>query len=414
MLTVLHLSLWFLWSLLPPGEIQLAVDQSNQAVTNPLIKLLPTEIKDIAPDSTMSAKFAFSQSNDKITLLAIPSRPFLFSSHQALINHFNDKGWNSYHLGLIIIARPGQPADKQELDRLSHAWFRSARELIKFDRPFRPFIITEAAPGSIPFIDAPIALIGHTKQGNTINMLTAPTVSEISQNNIAKRTSPTRVNELQVAINSQSLSLLPAEMQQQWNTFYAVSLGFHQTKPKLIELLFQHETIYLSSQNNSSVIAISGNPQQFIDTIKGWVQAEEAYSRPQKRAFQLPDKTLGYEQVPGDPRDIFKYDDNQCQHASWFTPQSSKSGVGPAPLQENEMLHLWLCKNGNQAALAQNKEAALEAATQPIIEDNQWRIHLGPQYAPSLSNQLLNSLSVTGNDTYTATQLQLSVNSLPN
>lgn len=392
-----HLSLWFLWTLLPQGEVKLAINQSNQAIANPLNKLLPPEIKDIAPDSTTSSKFAFSKHNDKITLLAIPSRPFLFSSHQALVNHFKNKGWNSYHLGLIIVA---QPESKQELNRLSRAWFRSAREIIKFDRPLRPFIIAEADQNSIPFIDAPLALIGYTRQGS-INILTAPTANEISQNNITKHTPPAKVKELQVAINSQSLSLLPTKMQQQWNTFYAESLGFHQTKPKLIELLLQHETIYLGLQNNSPIIAVGNNSQQFIDKIMEVVQIEEAYSRPQKRAFRLPDKTLGYEQVPGEPRNVFKYEDNQCQHASW--PDQNT----------NEMLHLWLCESDNQAALAQNKPAALEIVTQTILSDSQWHIYLGSQYAPSLSNQLLNSLSVTGNNTYTAIQLQLSANPSP-
>ncbi len=395
-ITISHLSLWFLWNLLPSGEIRLAVDQSNKSIADPLTKLLPTRIKDIALDPTISSKFAFSKHNNKTTLLAIPSHPFLFSSHKELTDYFHNKGWSSYHLGLIIVA---QPENKQGLNSPISAWFRSVRELIKFDRPLHPFFIAEATPDSISFIDAPLALISHTKQGGIINVLTAPTEREISENNITQHTQSIKVNELQVAINSQSLRLLPVEMQQQWDVFYAKSLGFIKTKPKIIELLLRHEAIYLSSQDSSPVIAVSNNSQQFINNIKEWVQIEESYSRPQKRAFKLPDKTLGYEQVPGDLRDVFKYDDSQCQHASWLTPQS-----------EDNMLHLWLCENDNQVALAQNKEAALKAATQPILLDDQWHIYLGPQYAPSLSGQLLNSLSVAGNNIYTAIQLQLSVN----
>jgi hypothetical protein len=392
-LTISHLSLWFLWNLSPSGEIQVVVDQSNQAIASSLPKVLPSEIKEIAPGSTISRKFSFYKHNDKITILAIPAHPFLFSSHKALTNHFNNMGWSSYHLGLIIIA---EPEGKQALNSLSHTWFRSLRELIRFDRPFHPFIIAELASDSILFIDTRIALIGYAKQGPSINILTAPTESELSQNNIDNYTQTKKVDELQVAIKSQSLGLLPVEMQQQWNVFYAESFGFHKTKPKFIESLFQHETIYLGYQSNNPVIVIKNNPQQFIDTAKEWVQDEESYSRPQKRAFQLPDKTLGYEQIPGDPRDVFKYDDNQCQHASW------------PDLEPNEMLHLWLCENDSQVALARSKETALKAATQAIISDGQWHIHLGSKYAPSLSGQLLNSLSVTGNDIYTAIQLQLS------
>jgi hypothetical protein len=399
-LTISHLSLWFLWALLPQGEIKLAVNQSSQVITDPLISLLPPQIKDIIPTSTLSSKFALSKSDKKTTLLAIPSNPFLFSSHKALTSYFNNKGWNSYHFGLIIVAHPN---GNQKLNHLSGAWFRSINELIKLDRPIYPLIIIEATPGSISFIDESIALIGYIKQGDTINVLTASAENEISQNNITRQTQQGEVNELQIAINSQSLNLLPAEMRQQWDSFYAESFGFYKTKPNLTRSLLQHETIYLSVQNNSPIIAISGNPLKFINTIKEWVQVEEAYSRPQKRAFRLPDKTLGYEQVPGDSRDVFKYDDNQCQHASWPAPQGF-SGVKP----KDDMLHLWLCKNNNQVALAQSKEAALETANQLIVSDGQWRLYLGPQYAPPLSNQLLNSLSVIGNDTYSLIQLQLS------
>jgi hypothetical protein len=160
-----------------------------------------------------------------------------------------------------------------------------------------------------------------------------------------------------------------------WNEILITSFGFAKTRPAIFQSLLGGESFFIHLDDIGVAIGLTDTSQAFISSAQKWLEEEERRHRLVTRAFRLPDGTIGFEQVAGEPASILSLDPSlpQC-----FGPQGADLGA----LKDS-----WLCRNGSHVILASNREM-LEIALSvfpsefSLVAGSTWLQKLG---APQLS-----------------------------
>lgn len=187
--------------------------------------------------------------------------------------------------------------------------------------------------------------------------------------------------KLQVALPSAVLSYLPEKNTAPWETVIQKKLGFEKTHPNLRELIAKEQGVTLVMDGDNLGLGIqTQNPAAVANIFKAWFASEEAHRHPNRRAFRLPDGTIGYEKTAGAAAPAFpsEFDHENCLES--LLPD----------------LKVWLCKGesslslSSQKSIAQQVRSALPGAT--------WVLQLGQEYAESLPFANLESVVASGDE----------------
>ncbi|MFH1354509.1 MAG: hypothetical protein ABIH36_04505 [bacterium] len=391
-----HLSAWFIWELLPPGDIKIAVNQTHPATSFLTDYLSGTQLGPILEKLEFTRRFAISKLSGTATIIVVPDNPLLFRNHKALTEQLNNAGFHTQPYGLLIIARQNDGTDDIVHTGFYRTLRQTTRRLFSNTLSAKPFLIASMESGTIPFLENSLTVLG-TVRGDSIQLTaTEPTIDfhSISYN----ISSPLQQeSELTVAIPSHILSILPESLHYRWNHLLTNNLGLTRIQPDIISTLAQYNSpVTIKLSQNSAVIAVAKMQKTFSDTAKKWVQAEEAYARQRQKAFLLPDGSLGYELVPGDIREVFvnSASSNNCRQDSY-------------PTAEKDMRYLWLCISDNITAFGSDENATTEASQKIFSTPGSWYVSLGAQYLTDLSLSGIKSVFATGTDTQAVIRLQL-------
>ncbi len=250
--------------------------------------------------------------------------------------------------------------------------------------PARPFFIASADAGVIPFLDNSLTIIG-TAKGDDVQLVTAEQTIDLHTTDLAAPPLPKDIGELKLALPSHVLDTIPDALNRLWNNALLDQLGFTNTQPDIMGHLAQYDSLAIGLTQNDVTITLTGNQELFTSTAKAWLQAEEAYTRQRQRAFRLPDGTLGYEQVPGEIREVFLNSvDENCRHEAY--PHLA------------DMNHFWLCTKDNQVVLSSKYTTARAAIQEPLPAPGNWYITLGAQYLADLALPV-QAVAASGTDT---------------
>lgn len=391
-----HLSTWFIWELLPPGAVQIAVNQTHPAANFLTDYLSATGLASTLEQLKSTRRFSISAKPNSTTVVVVPNNPLLFRNHQALINQLSNAGFHTQRFGLLIIARQNNGTDDIVHTKFFPAFRQTIRRLFSNTLPAKPLLIASIESGIIPFLENPLTLLG-TARGNSVQLVAAePTIDfhSISQNTPSP---PQQENELTLTTPSHVITTLPEPLRHEWNKILISKLGFANTQPDILTHLSQYNSpINIKLTQNGAVITVAKTQKAFSNTVKTWVQAEEAHFRQQQQAFRLPDGTFGYELAPGDTREVFtnSLSSENCRQDAF-------------PLPGKEMHYLWLCSSDTWTAFGSDEKATREAIQQPIMVANSWNISIGTQYLTSLSLSGIKSISAAGTDTQAIIHINL-------
>ena len=349
-------SLWFIWFLLPSSaELKVAIDVTNPIVGQQLASQTTLSPELISLALEHAAKFAVARSQGQIYIVILPRDFDLFRIPAPL----TEAGWKVKRLGPLLTATKTS---------VSNADFRgfgtAARETLLIvkdsSQPVTPTAIFSLKANYLPFLSESVRGTAVAEQRlikATLSIGGAP----IESNPPQPLTSTD--SALNIIVPGNALSVIPEDLQQQWNSLLQQRLGFKRTKPNLFAYASQFDRVALRLQGSEAALSVYGNPAAFVDTVNSWVQDEERHGRLVKQAFVLPDGTLGYERVPGPAQDVFQPAQEGCQ--------SSLDSPDP----------VWLCIRNNIATLASS-----EALAQPSpLPEDQWAIQIQPDKRPQLS-----------------------------
>ncbi len=386
----IHLSTWFLWSLLPESDIKIALNytQPGTAMISDLLLLSPLH-GELQPVINQARRIAYLQNNDASAIAVIPSNPFLFSERSRVKQQLIANNWQTSSYGLIIIGKKG-PTPVNSLPVILRETYR---KLYSRQFPYQPAVIAVNKSDALsPGIILDAALIGvATNRGQEIKFAFAQTLSDLPVFSITSPPLPAGDDYLSLNLSGTNIQSIVAQFNLKWDDLLSTKLGLIKTKPALTALLASQQTVSLTISGSNISIAMIGEPNTLKNTISHWLSNEEAFSRPQKNAFKLPDGTLGYELVKGPLLSVLSEPDQTgCQ----------------APASPN--VKLWLCQSSQGVSFGTSQSSAQQALS--AINPSQQAISIGRQYLSKLDFPIINriqSLVLFNADPYTILTVQL-------
>jgi hypothetical protein len=360
-----HLSLWFLWHLLPEGNIKIAVNSSqpgSQMVTESL-SLSPLD-GNTTKLLNNTKRYSYAQTNEHSSIALVPKNPFLFKDRNLLIDELRKQNWHTINFGLVIV---GTNQDSTlSLPPLRSIIVSTYGKLISPQHPYKPIVIAQSIDGSIPPLSGDTALVGVVaNQSREVKAIIAPNLNNFPNFSISGPSLPSQSDYIAVNIPGSVIQSVSAQFSNEWNKVIYSKFGFSATKPSVISYLAVQQTASITITDEKAALAVIGDPASLKNTFHQWMQHEEAYSRPQKHAFRLPDNTIGFELIKGDLQPVLSEPDP----SGCLAPTS-------------DAIQLWLCQNDKGVSLATTQKDALGelSSISPSIQ----RITLGNNYLQHL------------------------------
>ncbi len=389
----IFLSLWNLWFLLPDQGIRLAINQTKPGtpfIADYLTRLQP----DIKPVLESSRRIAISINQDNITLAIVPRN---FFKSQKISARLSQPGWSIRNYGLIIIANRGENSPSSFIS----SFIKSSRSVFSSNKPLQPALIFHVPPNSAANIDDTMygLAVASTKSLSGQQAITLQMNNNSLQYNPELNSQYKSVDGLQLAIPGGALSSLPKNIQDQLQKQILLHLPFKKTNPDIVSLLARQKWLQININDENIAISLKGNIISVADQIITWSKLEEAYARPVKQAFRLPDRTLAYEEVPGQLQAIFQVAGNDCRGASWPALDTSKAGI--TGVNPSARVSIWLCRSGDTLTISNNQEwaqANLKIAA-PAPADS-WNMAIGAPWLPEIISSNIKSLSGQGSQNY--------------
>jgi hypothetical protein len=237
-----------------------------------------------------------------------------------------------------------------------------------------------------------MAVVGvSANQGQEIKFVSAKTLADLPVFSITSPSLPANEDFLSLNLSGTTIQSMINQFNAQWDDVIQSKLGLSKTKPPITALLAAQQTVSLTLSGAEASIAIIGDPTALKTTLSNWLSNEEAFSRPQKSAFKLPDGTIGYELVKGELQTVLSDPDQEgCQ----------------APITAS--VTLWLCQNSQGISLGTGHSLAQQALAN--INPNHNSISIGRQYLGQLEFPIINridSLVLFDSDPYTVLTVKL-------
>lgn len=326
-------SLWLPWHLIPDGDSKVAWTGSALAVLPPL-GALPPALDHVAQTAWRGV---YQQTGSAAAMVVLPRPRFQRLTPAVLAQ----AGWQVQRLGPYIYAARGE----NTLRPLRAAATATLQSLTTSPWPASPAGIIQVAPQGVlgqPLV-AVITASGTTWRVVVDHSLTAP------------RGRHTRLADTSTAgtiIGAPGVvwQRLPENL---WDDVLRLGFGFTRTRPAITRTLgtTAHSTIYKTTQGvgGEELAVVAQDPaEQFALAATTWIQEEERRGRLVNRSFRLPDRTQGFEKVPGEALPV-------------FTAPDSMGCRGPLEARTT----LWLCRRDTFTALATTRDHALAALAGP-------------------------------------------------
>ncbi len=343
-----YFSAWLPWYLLPASKsMALAVDYtaphsqelyratfSRSTYTQELSRL----------SSARYAAYSFDESGQ--TLVVIPP----LTAYSGLGKQLEKQGWIVEYIGLILRARKTTTASNSQseaaLPSLTTAIGKTLQHFLSRPDQAFPLSIAVVKQGAIPEADHTYYLLAFSRRGGIVGVVQSGEISGDVKTPIMVNASHNA--KLQVSLPSDILSYIPESQLNLWQPKLESSFDFIKTHPSFVNELKRHTMFTVMMSDRAASLGVVGQPQLFTDAVSQWLSQEDAYYRPRKQAFRLPDGGLGYEVVPGKSRTVLSpIDENGCRE---YVGEGQKS---------------WLCLNGDAAILGTNKSDALRLVKAP-------------------------------------------------
>lgn len=195
------------------------------------------------------------------------------------------------------------------------------------------------------------------RDNNALNLVTSSSLDQLGQAPFIISINNDELSQssdvIKIDVPGVALDFLPMNVRNEWNKKLLAVLHFNNTKPDIMGELDKHGQVIIRIDGDGAAIGIEGTDEEkasFTKKIRSWLQDEERYGRPVRRAFKLPDGTLGYELVPGEVKPVLQTDgDGKC-----LTPLDDKSA-------------LWVC--GGIAGTSHQ-------VTQNMVRQLDWQVQL--------------------------------------
>ncbi|HLC49024.1 MAG TPA: hypothetical protein VJI96_01415 [Candidatus Andersenbacteria bacterium] len=326
-LSSISMSLWFLMALLGDGSGEYSVGYYNSLVaTIPIEQSLPH-----VPSSYNRLVYKKGPQGEYIA--GIPKVRNQFSVMQDL----REQQWEVRRLGWIVVASNTGSPMSSPYKRVVGAIGKTLHTLILKRLPLYPIAIVQDESKST---DAFSAYVEESRKG--IHAVINTDSSRFIRRKMYRSDTNTALGESSyVALHSDVLHFTPSGVREALERKVSDSLAFKKTHPRIIESFLQHGSGAVLYEGDLFAVGLLSSDTNVATQIEAWMHEEQGMRHPFKKAFALPDRTIGYEYVPGGSKASF----------------SLNKGTNNCFPSENYDEHIFLCGKDKALVLSNDQQS---------------------------------------------------------
>ncbi len=384
--TVVH-SLWFLATFVPVDANAIVIAQQEE---HPIVQLLNKRISLIGIDWQQAGiepqeftRLAMSKREGSHYLMGI-TKSWLSTNVQ---QNIQKNGWQAQSFGPFIYANKGPAATyltaKTLLSRSAHGIWQV---IVHMRHGNNPVAIIHIAQNSIPLADTTYDAVIRQQKDRVYITVThphSPSGAKISQE---KNEEINQDSGLKFALSSTLLARIPNELQSA--SLQKIARDVHVTRKQADLTKLIKESLFIAGQSNASGtgIAMMGDTVKLASSLQKIVVEEEGYYHPERRAFRLPDGSIGFELRPGEPTAAWTQVNGSCGRYNGLEHQ------------------WWVCNNNSIASLGTSQEMAehLLGPYDPAI----WMVNLGKDTVPQNLQAYVKAIQAIGTSEETSITLR--------
>jgi len=284
-------SLWFLRSLVSEHSGQYVGYNTGFLKSNVITKGAQEKYAHFLPSGANNFNRFVYKKDNKGGGEYIVGIPKIF--HQfSLVQELKAQSFAVRRVGWIVFASKGTVANSN----LFTAMGKTFSAVFIQGLPIRVQMILQ-----IDTIDSASTALYIEKNRNTIHSVIHVNSSEYIGGTVKRMQKDVLGSEATfLALQSNMLPSIPSGFASAVESKVSELLHFTKTHPSILQgLLAENKTIFLSIEESSVAIGVQTTNDKTATLIHTWMQNEQGTRHPQKKAFALPDKTIGYEYLPG-------------------------------------------------------------------------------------------------------------------
>ncbi len=384
-------SLWFMSGFLPDASVEMIIGARHHrdfdAIRSASERLLLNH-EDQAATVYFSRYVTGIQAKGTV-LVGLPTLRYQFTARERL----KQSGWQVERIGWLLRAQRGdnQQPGKNALQQAGRAVQFLFRHVAKQEQPFQPLALVAVQAKSLPLFDRDyVAVISLNK--DTISVKAAfDTYSwdSVPAGGIRATSAGLGSEQLFVLIPGKMFGRIPDKIFEETEARWLEDFGFRKTKPPLLSEFITQPQLFLRRSTREIAFGIEGDSQLFMKRIKEWFGKEVARDDPVRRAFNLPDGTVGFEYVAGKP-------------VQPFTSSKSREGCEVATIRARQT---WLCRAADFVILS--SPDPVENDQMEVSDDGWWRINVPSQLLTSAVFSHISRVEAEGSDTYLKASLYI-------
>lgn len=374
---LIHTSAWFLWATLPEADVQVFLDRSGSV--GPALDAAAEKYQfgeQLPFEALKSTRFVYGVSPGRRHVALVPE----FGEFAQISADARREGWEVKRVGRLLIAQQSQVTTPLSA---SSSWQLFGQGLqgwisiwVNEGLPLKPVAAARLQSGSLPGISSPLRVIAtQNRRKITFQLaredawpqaISAPDLFIGSPDVVAS--GPTTL-----------LAGLPESLHQDWNQFLRTQFQFTHTRPDFMGDLAPFGQFLVVSTGSQTVVGAPYGFGQLAAQAQTWLGDEVAASRPVAQPFLLPDRTLGYEQRPGEAPSIFRPPNAET---------CTESNLTGTPFH--------LCRSGEHGLLGTGSSSLLPLQQALTQDSDTWYLELGPSRLSGLPGSPTR-LQATGN-----------------
>lgn len=349
---LINISSLFIWYLLPQGDgLKVVVNSCNES-DKPIAAFRAAFGSEEVIEYMQDCHRVGVGISDGVEVIIV--QPLL--RHQWSIgSRLENSGWKVERIGLLVAAsRSAGGYNALSVSSMVDAAYNALAMSLTSNTPLDPSLI---ASTKLPegYDDEGLITIVGSSGGGQLKVLIGEDIESLLSAKRVKRYAPD--DGLYVALPSHIMSLLPLPLQSAWNSALIKRFGFTAISPEMITYLSQFEEMNIRISDEDALIAVVGPLESVMEGVSKWLEEEEGRRKPKRKAFKLPDGTLGYEQVPSQVGDIIQLEEDGCYQA------------------KNSFIKIRVCSSGDRVFISTN-EQWIKDWKSVVLDESGWTVSM--------------------------------------
>lgn len=291
-------SLWTLLSLLPYANDPDALVAFRRDVLVERVLEYPAVgevLSDVAPEARLFSRIAIIRKGEGVAIAGLPHIVDQLHVSDLLVSN----GWSVTRLGHLVIARKGIPESGRVSIAAVQKGLHAIWQNVAIQRaPLAPLVIVHVRANTFSMINKSQHVV-IWRNGTAVCM-----AGTSGDGAVAAPSFPCRAlleqapDAFLFSAPGWALNVLPREMRDALEHHIRERFFFTNSQPALLDHLSRFDRVHYTEQGSDIVLGSTDSAPDFLGAVERWIRAEQAFERIEKRAFRLPDGTIGYEYIP--------------------------------------------------------------------------------------------------------------------